>query len=186
MLLVTFAFTITVAISQYHLRAEFIQLRGNASDAFENRRVIERLLDLYTYADIKYPDKLACRLKRWPYDFGPPHDVLFKCLKPRLIELDDESDLELLAIGVPDGGTDGYVLLALFRREFDSVNGSLIGILEFPDDIDIVREFKFHDLDGDSVVDVQILTSETCCVPVWEQKVAISATGFEVRGITMR
>ena len=77
-------------------------------------------------------------------------------------------------------------MLALFRREFDSVNGSLIGILEFPDDIDIVREFKFHDLDGDSVVDVQILTSRTCCVPVWEQKVAISATGFEDRGITMR
>ena len=187
MLLVTIAFTIIVAVSQYQLRAEVNQLRENASNAFEHRRICERVLDLLTCADIKYPDELSRQLDRWPYDYGLPHDALFKRSKPRLIELDDESNLELLAIGVRGrGGTDGYVLLSLFRRDFDSTSGSLIDTLEFPADMDVCREFKFHDFDSDGVVDAQIVTSRMCYVPVWEQSVAITAAGFEDRGRTKR
>jgi len=81
MLLVTIAFTIVVAVSQYQLRAEVNQLRENESNAFENRRICERVLDLLTCADIKYPDELSRQLDRWPYDYGLPHDALFKVVR---------------------------------------------------------------------------------------------------------
>ena len=176
--LVTVGFTVLVAINQHQLRLKVCKLSENAEIAFENRRLCERLLDLYGSADLEHPDRVQELLQRFPYEHCPKHKIGLCSTEPQLVKLDEKTGLELLILD--DGGS--YILLALFRRENRSDSAMIDKLELITSDIDEHNEIRLYDIDDNGILDLEITTTCICDVRVWKRKIAITAEGFEIAG----